>query len=145
MLGLGTVSNYTAGFNYNNKGTNTQGKMELIIQQADGTYYIKSNSITSVAFYNPVNGLNRDVTVYTKGSIYKIVNGKPISIDGGVTIRMDAHDGGGSGDTIAFTVLSSKDGTLYYSNNWVYDSTILAWHTVSQAVDTTGGAGVVIN
>src|SRR5439155_1884336 len=37
VLGLGTESNYTAGFSYNNKGTNAQGKMELIIQQTDGT------------------------------------------------------------------------------------------------------------
>ncbi|PYS44775.1 MAG: hypothetical protein DMG13_33320, partial [Acidobacteria bacterium] len=38
VYGLGTAS-YTAGFNYTSKGTNTQGKMELIIVQTDGTYY----------------------------------------------------------------------------------------------------------
>ena len=59
--------------------------------------------------------------------------------------RMDAHDGGGSGDTLGFTVLSSKDGTLYYSNNWTYDPVTLAWRTVVQDVNTTGGQGVVIN
>ena len=135
---------YTAGFNYNNKGTNTQGKMELIIDRPDGTYYIKSNSVTSVAFtYLDSQGKPApcvdlkactDVTVYTKASIYKIVNGKAISIDGSVTFRMDAHDGRltGDPDKLAFTVLSSKDGTLYYSNNWTFDSATLSYRTVLQ-------------
>jgi len=145
VYGSGTV-NYTAGFNYTNKLTNTQGKMELIIEQPDGTYYIKSNSITSVAFGPLVNNIVQDVTVYTKASIYKIVNGKVISIDGSVTFRMDAHDGGATGtDMIGFTVLSSKDGTLYYSNNWVYDTTTLSWRTLPQPVNTAGGRAVVIN
>jgi len=59
------------------------------------------------------------------------------SIDGAVTLRMDAHDGGPTtGDTLGFTVLSSKDSSLYYSNNWVYDSTTLSWKTVQQSVSS---------
>jgi hypothetical protein len=133
--GLGTLVNFTAGINYTNKGTNTQGKISLIIEQADGTYYINSNSITSVAFSNPVGGVNKDVTVYAKASIYKVGAGGVITtIDGGVTLRMDARDGGATGDTIGFTVLSSKTGLLYYSNNWVYDSATLSWRTGPQGV-----------
>jgi hypothetical protein len=147
LYGLGAFRSYTAGMAYNNKGTNTQGHIELIIDLPDGAYYIKSNSITSVAFSNPVGGVNKDVTVYTKASIYKIdLTGKTISIDGAVTLRMDAHDGGIYGDTIGFTVLSSKDGTLYYSNDWVWDDTILGYRTVQQPVVTgTSGAAVQIN
>jgi hypothetical protein len=58
---------------------------------------------------------------------------------------MDAHDGGTSGDTIGFTILSSKDGSLYYSNNWVYDSPSASWRTVQQGVSNLGGSAVAIN
>src|SRR5439155_12925686 len=142
VYGLGTLRSFTAGMAYNNKGTSPQGKIELIIERPDGIYYIKSSSITSVAFSGPVGGVNKDVTVYTKASVYKIVSGKVVSIDGAVTFRMDAHDGGVTGDTIAFTVLSSKDGMLYYSNNWVYDNLTLSWRTMPQAVT---GVAVQIN
>jgi len=140
---------YTAGIQYNNKMTNTQGKIDLIIDVPPcgappcalpaGAYYIKSNSITSVAFSG-----NKDVTVYTKASIYRIDGaGKTISIDGAVTLRMDAHDGG-TNDTIGFTVLSSKDGSLYYSNNWVWDPATLSFRTVPQPVVDPSGEAVVI-
>jgi hypothetical protein len=105
----------------------------------DGCYYIKSNSVTSVAFSNKdASGYNRDVTIYTKASIFKIKNGVTTSVDGNVTLRMDAHDNGtGTGiDTVGFTVLSSKDSTLYYSNNWVYDPITLSWKTVQQTLST---------
>jgi hypothetical protein len=39
--------------------------------------------------------------------------------------------------------LSSKDSSLYYSNNWAYDSSIQGWRTVQQSVG--GFGGVVIN
>src|SRR5436189_1307322 len=93
--------------------------------------------MTSVAFSNLVGGVNTGVTIYTKASIFRINNdGSQTSIDGAVTLRMDAHDGGTTGDTVAFTVLSSKDSSLYYSNNWTYDATILGYRTVAQPVST---------
>jgi hypothetical protein len=134
VYGLGTLRSYTAGMAYNNKGTSPQGKIELIIDRPDGTYYIKSSSVTSVAFSGPVGAINKDVTIYTKASIYRINGSTTTSIDGGVTLRMDAHDGGATGDTVSFTVLSSKDGSLYYSNNWVYDTATLSYKTVLQSV-----------
>lgn len=135
---------YTAGMVYNNKGTNPQGKIEVIITRPDGVYYIKSNSITSVAFSNPVGGVNKDVTIYTKANISKITaGGVTTTIDGNVTLRMDAHDGGSSDDTIGFTVLSTKDSTLYYSNNWVYDPVTKSWRTIKQSVN--GALAIVIN
>jgi hypothetical protein len=113
-------------------------------------YYVKSNSLTSLAFTNTLasdGGLAKDATIYTKASIYKVnPGGGTTSVDGNVTLRVDAHEGcttntskttlcsaaTNGGDEIGFTVLSSKDSSLYYSNNWVYDSNKLAWATVWQ-------------
>src|SRR5207244_3242615 len=135
--------------------TNPQGQIQLTLQQPDGTYYIKSNSITSLAFVQPSAGStqpSKDVTIYTKASIYKVSNsGVTTSYDGNVTLSVDAHEGcatsptcsGTGGDTIGFTVLSGKDSSLYYSNNWVYDSNVKGWKTVQQ--DVTPFTAVQIN
>jgi hypothetical protein len=40
-------------------------------------------------------------------------------------------------------VLSSKDGSLYYSNNWIYNTAVAGWSTVEQAVNPF--TAVVIN
>jgi hypothetical protein len=149
VFGDATSANYTVGMKYTNKGTNPQGQVQLVLTRTDGTYYIKSNSISSVAFGSGTPA--KDVTIYTKASIYKIVNGQLISIDGGATLRVDAHEGcttspkctGTTGDTIGFTVLSGKDSSLYYSNNWVYATDTKSWRTVQQAI--TDPNGVVIN
>ena len=125
-----------------------------MLQRSDGTYYVKSNSITSVTFAKApsLTQPSKDVTIYMKASIYTVSSsGVLTSIDGGVTLRVDAHEGcltsptcsGTSGDTIGFTVLSGKDSSLYYSNNWMYDTSILGWRTVQQSV--VGLGGVVIN
>src|SRR5665647_1344404 len=152
QYGDASSAHYTVGMKYNSKGTSPQGQVQLVLTRADGTYYIKSNSITSLAFATANSGQpSKDVTIYTKASIYKIVNGSLISIDGGVTLRVDAHEGcatspnctGTTDDTIGFTVLSGKDSSLYYSNNWAYASDTLSWRTIQQSV--TGATGVVIN
>jgi uncharacterized repeat protein (TIGR01451 family) len=149
-----TQVRYTLGMKYNSKGTSPQGQVQLILQRGDGTYYVKSNSISSLAFSGATGGQPaKDVTIYTKASIYKIVNGVLTSIDGGVTLRLDAHEGctssptcgGSSGDTIGVTVLSSKTSFLYYSNNWLYDSSTKSWRTMLQAVTGPNGTAVVIN
>ncbi|MEA2557659.1 MAG: hypothetical protein QOG88_1197, partial [Actinomycetota bacterium] len=51
--------------------------------------------------------------------------------------------GTAGGDTIGFTVLSTKTSSLYYSSNWTYDSSILGWRTVQQTV-TPATAAVII-
>jgi hypothetical protein len=138
---------YSVGLQYNKSGTNPQGQIMLTFPRTGGMYYVKSNSITSLACTVIPTGTNpcKDLTVYTKASIYKVdPSGVVTSIEGNVTLRMDAHDGGASNDTIGFTVLSSKDGSLYYSNNWVYDSPSKSWRTVQQGVSNNGSA-VVIN
>jgi hypothetical protein len=144
---------YTIGMQYNSKGTSPQGQVQLIIQRPSGTYYVKSNSISSLAFSGAVGTAPaKDVTIYAKASIYKIAsNGTQTSVDGGVTLRVDAHEGcmsspnctGSPGDTIGFTVLSGKDSSLYYSNNWAYDSVTKSFRTLQQSV--TSPNGVVIN
>jgi len=153
QYGDATQVGYTVGMKYNSKGTSPQGQVQLVVQRSDGTYYIKSNSISSLAFAAKVGTQpSKDVTIYTKASIYKVANnGVLTSVDGGVTLRVDAHEGCGTspgcsgtgGDSIGFTVLSSKDSSLYYSNNWVFDSLTLAWKTVKQPV--SGATAVVIN
>jgi hypothetical protein len=140
------------GLQYNSKGTNPQGQVQLVLQRSDGLYYVKSNSLSSLAFVTPVGTQPiKDVTVYTKASIYKVNGGTLTSIDGGVTLRVDAHEGcttsptcsTSSNDTIGFTVLSGKDSSLYYSDNWIYNTAIAGWSTVQQSL--AGAAGVVIN
>ena len=107
-----------------------------------------------MAFSNPQGNpsVPKDVTIYTKASIYKVNgSGGTTSVEGNVTLRLDAHEGcatspgcaGSSGDTIGFTVLSTKDSSLFYSNNWVYDSAKKAFATVLQSV--AGFCSVVIN
>jgi hypothetical protein len=149
--GDATAVSYGIGMQYNNKGTNPQGQIQLMLKRPDGnTYYVKSNSITSLAFQG--NYPSKDVTIYTKASIYSVSpSGALTSIDGNVTLRVDAHEGcttspncsGTGGDTIGFTVLSSKDGSLYYSNNWQYSQAILGWTTIQEAVSPY--TAVVIN
>jgi hypothetical protein len=149
-----TQAQYTLGMKYNSKGTNPQGQIQLILHRADGIYYVKSNSISSLAFSGAVGSQPaKDVTIYTKASIYKVANGVLTSIDGGVTLRLDAHEGcttspncgSSSGDTVGLTVLSSKTSSLYYSNNWLYDSSTKSWRTMLQAVTAPNGTAVVIN
>jgi hypothetical protein len=144
---------YSLGMKYNSKGTSPQGQMQIILQRGAGTYYIKSNSISSLAFSGATgSGPAKDVTIYAKASIFRIASdGTQTSIDGGVTLRIDAHEGcgsspncsGTSGDTIGVTVLSSKDSSLYYSNNWAYDSVTKSFRTLRQNV--AGPSGVIIN
>jgi hypothetical protein len=135
----GTPTTFSVGLKYNKSGTNPQGKINVAIEQTDGSIiYIRSNSITSITTTAVTGG--RKATVYTKSSVARIDSAGVITtLDGGVTLRMDAVDlSGTANDTIGFTVLSTKDSTLYYSNNWVLTT---AWATVAQAV---GGGTIMI-
>lgn len=63
--GNATAASYGIGMKYNNKGTNPQGQIQLILTRSDGTYFIKSNSISSVAFANEIGTQpSKDVTIY---------------------------------------------------------------------------------
>jgi hypothetical protein len=134
--------NFTVRLKYNKSGVNAQGQIQIVIPRSDGMYYIKSNSITSVAVETTIIGGIRVptgyATVYTKASIYKILsNGTQVSVDGNVSLRMDIFDASrtlseADVDQVGFTVLSSKTSQLYYSNNWIWDDTTRSWKTVVQ-------------
>jgi len=129
----GSASNvtYSIGMTYNKSGANLQGKITVAIPQTGGSViYVKSNSISSMA----VTGVpgNKNSTIYTKATVYQVMgNGSQVTIDGNVTLRVDALDNTMS-DGVGFTVLSSKDSTLYYSNNWLLSSG--TWKTVLEGV-----------
>jgi hypothetical protein len=157
--GNATHASYGVGMKYNKGGTNPQGQIQLILERADGVYFITSNSISSMTFSTAGAGGGacpaKDVTIYTKASIYRVSAGLLTSIDGNVTLRLDAHDGGVSAtgctpspsqDSIGFTVLSTKNSSLYYSNNWAVGSSS-GYQTVKEPVSTTNpsGKGVVIS
>ena len=148
--GDASAASYSIGLKYNKSGTNPQGQVQLLIQRPDGLYLVKSNSITSLAFSNGTPA--KDVTVYTKANISRLnPNGTVTALDGNVTLRIDAHEGcttspscpSSAGDTIGFTVLSSKTSALYYSSNWTYDAATRSWRTVSQSMPSF--SAVVIN
>jgi hypothetical protein len=83
-----------------------------------------------------VTGVPKNSTIYTKATVYQVLgNGSQVTIDGNVTLRVDALDNS-MNDKVGFTVLSSKDSKLYYSNNWVLDNTTSpsTWRTVLEAV-----------
>jgi hypothetical protein len=130
-------ASYVMGMTWTNKGTNPQGQVTLTLNQNGVICTIKSNSITSLAFSGAGN---KYFTLYTKSSL-SCSDGS--YSEGNVTLRVDAHDGGESGDTIGFTVLSSKNSALYYSNNWIYNTPTKAWQTVQQGVGPA--TAVVIN
>ena len=67
--------------------------------------------------------------------------------EGNVSLRMDVKDGGsspGSRDEIGFTILSSQNSTLFYSNNWIYDSITKSWKTVRQQLAGNPASNVTI-
>ena len=73
----------------------------------------------------------RSSTIYTKASISRVHSGTVTALDGNVTLRMDVLDYSNSTpDEVGFTVLSSKDSNLFYSNRWILDSNV--WKTRTQ-------------
>jgi hypothetical protein len=150
VYGAATEATYGVSLKYNKSGASPQGAIQLqLVTDPDGDgplnrglYTIKSNSITSFAF----NGAgSNSVTVNTKASIFSVdlITGTSTSVEGNVSLRMDAFDGGTT-DNIGFTVLSSKDSKLFYSNNWQYNATAKAWRTAPQQVTGVAGGAVQV-
>src|SRR5262249_5298848 len=114
------------------------------------TYYIKSNSISSVSGTNASNGNPGTATIYTKASIFKVAaDGSSAGLDGNVSLRIDVLDGQ-YGQTspvpsqIGITALSSKNSALWYSNNWIYNTRPAGYATVAQPLILNVGAGIEI-
>jgi hypothetical protein len=103
-----------------------KGQAVIVIPAADGGfYYIKTNSITSV-----ITGASA-TTVFAKASI-TLVGGAcdpSCGIDGNVSLRLDITNGG---SIVGYTVQSSKNSALYYSNDWYKDGRV--WKTRPQTL-----------
>ncbi len=132
-------ANFTVGLKYNKSQTNLQGNIQLFVPQEDGsTIYIKSNSLSSMTITNVTSASNvsgKQAVVYAKATVTRITINGSMTIDGGVTLRMDFTDwASGSADAAGFTVLSSKTGEMYYSNDWYFDTLTKTWKTRSQTV-----------
>jgi len=127
---------FTVGMTYNKSGSNLQGQIMVSVRQTDGSViYVKSNSISNMTVTGTTN--NKNSTIYTKSSIYKVLGtGSQVTIDGNVTLRLDTHDGGLGPlvDSVGVTVLSTKDSCLYYSNNWVLSNNV--WQTLMETLKT---------
>jgi hypothetical protein len=119
------LASFSVGMTYTSKGTNVKGQIMLMVPQDDGKIYVKSNSVSSMAVSGGAS------TIYTKASIFKIIDGSTVTIDGNVTLRMDVQSA--SPGMVGFTVLSSKDSTLYYSNSWMISNN--AWRTQVEMVE----------
>jgi len=85
------------------------------------------------------------VVIYSKASIFKILNGVTTSLDGGASLRMDVTDALGGPDYVGFTVLSSKNSTLQYSTSWELTGSgaTAVWKTVPKAI--TPANGITVN
>ena len=133
---------YSVGLQYNKSLTNLQGQIKLSIDQADGSVIvIKSNSLSSMTVSTITGG--KQSTVYAKASVSRInLDGSITTLEGGATLRMDVLDMTTGADSIGFTVLSSKDSSLLYSNDWFYDTVTKTWKTRAQAL--AGGSMITI-
>jgi subtilisin family serine protease len=132
--GNGGDIGYTIGMKYNKSGANLQGRITVSVPQDDGVLWIKSNSISSMTVVK--SSSPKTSTIYTKSTVYKVTPSGVQTIDGNVTLRIDSEDG--APDKVGVTVLSSRDSTLYYSNQWLLvpgsNGGQSVWKTVPQAV-----------
>ena len=140
---------YTVGLKYTKSGANLQGKITLSIPQAlkldetgGGFAIIKSTAISSMLVSTFTGG--KKSTIYAKASVSLIDSlGNVTSGEGNVTLRMDVVDYNQPPlpappipNEVGFTVLSTKDSTMYYSNDWVLDTTTNTWKTKTQQIST---------
>jgi hypothetical protein len=134
---------FSVGLSYNKSGSSLQGQILVTVPQTDGSVvYIKSNSISSMAVQTGSSSpYPKTSTIYTKASLYKVLSdGSQVGIDGGASFRIDSLD---TKDTtkpsqVGFTVLSSKNSTLYNSNNWELNTSVTpnVWQTVMEVLKT---------
>jgi hypothetical protein len=130
---------FSVGLSYNKSGSSLQGQIVVMVPQTDGSIlYVKSNSISSMAVQPVANDPHgaKTSTIYTKASVYKVMSdGSQVSIDGGCSFRIDSLDTKYTTPSqVGFTVLSSKNSTLYYSNNWALNTSVTpnVWQTIME-------------
>jgi PKD repeat protein len=128
----GTKVNFGFSVKYNKKGTNLQGRVNIIVRNGGRVYQIRSNAIDQLAVNSNKATFNSRANIK---DITDLLN--PVSIDGNAALQMTLTDNGepGSSDSIAMSVLN-KNGGLWYSSNWDGTNTI---------EKTLGGGNLVAN
>ncbi|MEK6273401.1 MAG: MBG domain-containing protein, partial [Actinomycetota bacterium] len=124
---------FSIGMQYTSKGTNLKGKITLYVPQADGSIIlVKSNSISSMKVTGTTT---KTSTVYTKASISRLDGGVVTAIEGNVTLRVDVLEPstGPANSEVGFTVLSTSNSRLFYSNRWVLENNV--WKTKTQTLE----------
>ncbi len=116
----GQKTNFGFNVKFNKKGTNVQGKVNIILRQtaSDGVvhrYQIKSTAVSSLG----VNAADGTATFLSKATLTDITNpDAPVSLGGNLSLMIVTDDNGepGSSDTIA---ISLYDGAaLLFASNW---------------------------
>lgn len=128
--------NFGANIKFNKKGTNLQGKVQLLVRrtESDGlhTYRIRSNKLNSMAISN---GL---AEITGKANIEDITDPNfPISISGNQIFELELHDNGepGISDLIGFTLYGNGGGLLFSSY----------WTGIATMPQTLDGGNIVIH
>ena len=143
---IGSKTNFGFNVKYNNKGTNLQGRVNVVIRRNGRVYQVKGNNLGSLGVsYCKMVGtapacyasppipctLNASSTCWikatfrTQANLTDVTNPlAPVTVASGTTLQMDMTDYGEPGsngpagpDLMAMT-LSDKNGNLLYANNW---------------------------
>jgi len=113
-------TNFGLNLKFNKKGTNIQGKVNIIVRQDEHVYQIKSNVFTSLVVNRGTNGGPGSAELIAKVNIQDITDdANPITLVGNATMNITMKDYGepGNSDMIGISVWD-KSGTLLYSSNW---------------------------
>ena len=138
---------------YSKSGTNPQGQLTFMIHsmnKPDGTqdgkqhlYYVKSNSIASLAFVGDTSSLPKTASFTAKTNVYELLPGGKTGLDGGGTMQfMFTQPGGtytvttGTGSSRQLTCPSTSTGC---ASVIVYKSTGGVWFSSAWGPVTTGG------
>lgn len=114
------------GFNvkFNKKGTNLQGKMNIIFRRTEAgslhTYQIKTNATTSLGT-NLINPDEMIAEFMSKANLTDVTNPAfPVEIAGNLTLHVRMTDKGepGNMDKIAFTLYDGSPDALWFSSRW---------------------------
>jgi hypothetical protein len=122
---VGSKMNFGFNVKFNKKGTNLQGKMNIIYRAGSTVYQIKSNATTSLGTDLSVEGELKAEFV-SKANLTDVTDPEnPVGISGNLTLHVRMTDKGepGSGDMIAFTLYDGDPNALWFSNNWVFPNT----------------------
>jgi len=125
-----TKTNFGFNVKYNKKGTNLQGKMNIIFRRMEGdgmhTYQIKSNATTSLGTnLKDKNALIAEFV--SKANLTDVTDPEnQMSVGGGLTLHVTMTDKGEPGDMdmIGFSLYDGAPDALWYSSNWDVTKTI---------------------